>query len=341
MAPGDPEAFVDAVLHHRFSSLAAEAIAEGTLRLPEEEAATLRDVAGIRALCTRALEAELAGIEPSIADACGAAPLLVKGPAAARHHPDPALRTFVDLDLLLPRESLGAAADALATRGYDRFVEFDTGFGEAHGHDVHVRRKVGIRNLDVELHWRVGDDPLGEALSHDRLSEGAARMTVGGREVAVPSPPWELLVFAFHLCSDRGKRLIWIRDLETAGRRAGDADWQETFELARRHDLLWVLHRGLDYAERHLGFRRERSLEAGPAPAWGPLRAVEELDAGASLHVGRLALMRGREKAAYLRRVLLPSREGLRDSVGQDGAPTWRLLGRHVRAAASGLRPRR
>ena len=166
-------------------------------------------------------------------------------------------------------------------------------------------------------------------------------MTVGGRDVAVPGPPWELLVLALHLLSDRGKRLIWLVDLRAAGLAASEADWRESFDLADRHGLLWVLHRALDYVERYLGFDRPRPLGAGPPPAWGPLRAVEELDAGASLHVGRLAIMRGREKAAYLRRVLLPSREGLRDSVGQDGAPTWRLLGRHVRAAAAGLRPRR
>jgi hypothetical protein len=68
---------------------------------------------------------------------------------------------------------------------------------------------------------------------------------------------------------------------------------------------------------------------------------VEELDAAASLHFGRLAALRGRDRAAYLRRVLIPSREGLRGTVGGDDAPTWRLVGRHVRAAAAGLRPRR
>ncbi len=220
-------------------------------------------------------------------------------------------------------------------------MEFDPGFGEVHGHDVHVRRRVGERNLDVELHWRVGDDPVGEALSYELLAPGTGRLRVRDRDVAVPAPPAELLVLALHLLSDRGKRLIWLRDLELAGRDASDAEWSRAFELAREHELLWVLHRALDYTERHLGFHRARPLPAGSPPAWGPLRAVEELDAGASLHVGRLAALRGREKAAYLRRVLIPSREGLRGTVGADGAPTWRLVGRHLRAAASGLRPRR
>jgi hypothetical protein len=178
-------------------------------------------------------------------------------------------------------------------------------------------------------------------LSYDLLSRGACRIEVAGHGVSTPGPPGELLVLAVHLCSDRGKRLIWLRDLELAARAATEAEWLAAFELARDHDLLWVLHRALDYTERHLGFDRARPIPAGPPPAWGPLRAVEELDAKASLHVGRLAVLRGRERAAYLRRVLIPSREGLRGTVGRDDAPTWRLVGRHVRAAVAGLRPRR
>ncbi len=340
--PPDPARFEVAVLHHRLSSHAAAAIAAGRLRLPADRAATLRDVAGIRALSTRALDAELASIAPVVAGAAGVEPIVLKGPAVARHHPDPARRTYVDLDLLLPRDSLDTAARALAPLGYERVVEFDAGFGQAHGHDVHVRRRVGIRNLDVELHWRVGDDPLAEALSWDLLARDARRIeTVGAGSVMVPAPPAELLVLAVHLCSDRGKRLIWLADLELAARAASEADWLEAFELAHEHELLWVLHRALDYPQRHLGLERPRPRPAGPPPPWGPLRAVEELDARGSLHVGRLAAMRGRDRAAYLRRVLIPSRDGLRGTVGADNAPVWRLVGRHMRATAAALRPRR
>jgi hypothetical protein len=40
-------------------------------------------------------------------------------------------------------------------------------------------------------------------------------------------------------------------------------------------------------------------------------------------------------------RVLVPSRAGLRGTVGRDGAPMWRLLGRHVRATLAGITSRR
>jgi hypothetical protein len=113
------------------------------------------------------------------------------------------------------------------------------------------------------------------------------------------------------------------------------------FELAAGVGLGWVLHRALDYATHHLGFERRRPLPPGRPPAWGPLRAVEELDVRASTHVGRLAALGWADRARYLREVLVPTREGLAGTVGGDGAPAWRLVGRHARAVALGLRPGR
>ena len=269
-------------------------------------------------------------------------PLVLKGPAAARRHPDPALRTFVDLDLLLPRDRSGPRRRRSGRAGSSRFVEFDAGFAETLGHDVHVRRKVGSRNLDVELHWRVGDDPLGEALSHERLREGARHVTVGRpRRRRAGRRRGSCWCSQCHLLSDRGKRMIWVCDVDFAARAAIAAEWQGAFALADELGLLWPLHRALDYAQRHLGLERERPLEAGDAPPWGPLRAVEEVDARASLHLGRLASLRWPARLRYAARVLVPSRAGLRGTVGRDGAPMWRLLGRHMRATLAGVTSRR
>jgi hypothetical protein len=68
---------------------------------------------------------------------------------------------------------------------------------------------------------------------------------------------------------------------------------------------------------------------------------VEELDFRASTHVGRLAGLGWGGRSRYLRQVLLPTREGLRGTVGHDGAPTWRLVVRHVQRTVAGLAPRR
>jgi hypothetical protein len=184
----------------------------------------------------------------------------------------------------------------------------------------------------------VGDDPCCAGIDHALLT-GGPRIEVGGTAISVPAPPEQILVLAVHLLSDRDRRLIWVQDLALAGRRATEAEWHRTFELARRLGLPWVLHRALDYAGHHLDFARHRPAPTGPAPPWGPLRAVEELDMRAATHVGRLATLDWPGRGRYLRQVLFPTREGLAGTVGRDGAPTWRLIGRHLRAVFLGLAP--
>jgi hypothetical protein len=218
-------------------------------------------------------------------------------------------------------------------------VELRAGFGARHGHDVHMAKPVGRHTADVELHWRVGDDPVGEALSQGALS-GAAVGAPDLDEARYPSAPDQLIVCALHLLSDRLKRLAWIEDLRRISGRLDDREWDLAFTRARDLGLLWVLNTGLDYARHHLDLERPRPLPPGEPPPWGPLRAVEELDFRGSLHVGRLAALPWRERPAYLKEILLPSREGLEGTVGGDGAGTVRLAGRHLGRAVRGLRRR-
>jgi hypothetical protein len=339
--PSDSKRLVEAALYHRVAGYLARAVERGEVRLDRQERGRLARIGAVHILHSTALRRELGAIEPVLTAACGAAPVCIKGPAVAdRFYPNPRLRTFADLDLLVPRATLDDAARALVARGYERVHEFSPGFGQSHGHDLHLRRRIGDRSLDVELHWRVGDDPACAALDYHRF-DGGPRMRLNGAEVSVPEPAEQLLCLAVHLLSDRSKRLIWVADLAQAGAQASDSDWSQAFELSRELELGWALHHGLDYAARHLHFERERPLPPGRPPAWGPLRAVEELDLRASLHVGRLAVLGWRARLRYLREVLAPTAAGLSGTVGRDGAPTARLVRRHLRAIALGLRPNR
>jgi hypothetical protein len=259
---------------------------------------------------------------------------------ADRLYANPGLRTFADLDLMLPHHLLNRAAEALGQCGYEQVHEFRPGFGASHGHDLHLARRAGARTVDVELHWRVGDDPACVPLDYGELA-GPDRIEVAGTAVAVPPPPAEILLVAVHLLSDRSKRLVWLEDLARAGRSASEYEWLEAFQLAERLGLGWVLHRALDYVGVHLRWERERPLPPGPAPAWGPLRAVETLDMRGSVHLGRLAALDWAGRRRYVRTVLAPTREGLDGTVGRDGAPTWRLIARHLRVTALALTPRR
>ncbi|MEA2472377.1 MAG: hypothetical protein QOE06_292 [Thermoleophilaceae bacterium] len=339
--PAAPGRLVDAALHHRVAGHVARAVEREELRLPGPQRRRLARIGAVQIAHSMALRRELGELAVELEAACGTAPICIKGPAVAdRLYPDPRLRTFADLDLMLPRERLDTAAAALERRGYEHVHEFRPGFGASHGHDLHLARRAGARAINVELHWRVGDDPACAALGHGVLA-GEERIDVGGAAVAVPAAPAQILVLAVHLLSDRSKRLVWLEDLALAGRAASDREWLEAFELAERLELGWVLHRALDYVGVHLGWERARPLPPGPAPAWGPLRAVEALDMRGSLHLGRMAALDWPGRRRYLRTVLVPTREGLAGTVGGDGAPLWRLAARHVRVTALALAPRR
>lgn len=285
------------------------------------------------ALLRRTLPEIVAALE-----AAGARPVLLKGPAVAdRFYPEPHLRTFADLDVLVRRSALPAAVAALVESGYTPRQEFRPGFAERFGHDVHL---VGPREhgrVDVELHWRIGDDPVAQALDHARLAGGGVDLDVAGAQVRVPAAADLLLVLAVHLLSDRAKRLIWVEDLVLVSEAVSDDEWNRLFA----DDLGWVLHRALDYAAALLAYDRPRPLPPGPPPRWGPLRAVETLDVRAAPHIGRLALLNWRDRARYLRDVLVPTRAGLEGTVGGDGAAVWRLAARHAARAVTGLAPRR
>jgi hypothetical protein len=331
---------VAAAIAHRVFGPCVAALDEGRLGLDGRHAQMLRDAQVVGVLHASLLRRELAAIAGPVAQATGAPPVVIKGPAIAERFYAPGLRGFADLDLLVVRDRLAGAVAALAECGYAEVVELREGFGASHGHDVHMARRVGAKTVDAEVHWRVGDDGLGNALSHGALAEHAS--PPGPEDPFLyADPSGQLLICAMHLLSDRLKRLIWIEDVRRVAAALDDSAWVEAFERARALRLLWVVHRALDYAGHHLGYERARPLPAGEPPPWGPLRAVEELDLRASLHIGRLAALPWRSRPRYVRDVVIPSRAGLRGTVGTDGAGDLRLLMRHLATAVRSLRPGR
>jgi putative nucleotidyltransferase-like protein len=341
--PTDSARLVDAAIYHGVAGHVQRALAAGCLTLATCDVQRLGEFHRQTVLQTAVLRRELSVIVEPLEHSCQAPSLLIKGPGLAqRFYPDWRLRPSADLDLLVPKARLEPACRCLEGLGYERLLEFRPGYAECHGHDVHLRRRLGRRWwADVELHWRVGDDPASAVLSHERLRIDSQTLEIDDTRVAVPTAGAQLIVVAVHLLSDRAKRLAWVNDLVLVARSLNEEQWDETFGLAETWGLLWPLHRALDYGERHLGCQRPRPRPTGAPPAWGPLRAVEDLNVRAAPHLGRLAALGWRDRVAFLRAVLLPTRQGLRGTVGaeNDAATTWQLVRRHTRKALAGLGP--
>lgn len=338
----DAARLVDAALGHGLGLALAAAVESGRVRLPAEQQRQLGRTGAMRLAQSAALREELGGLADTLARACGAMPVCIKGPAVAdRLYDQPRERPFADLDLLLPRDRLRDGAEAMVGDGWTEDVEFAPEFGSRYGHELHLRRRRGGVWLHCELHWRVGDDALCESLAYELLARGATELEAEPALLA-PAPDVELLMLCVHFIGDRERRLLWLGDIRRAAERAAPEEWRGSFELAGRLGLSWALHRALDYSRRYAGLDRTRPAEVGAAspPPFGPLRAIEELDMRASLHVGRLAQLRGRERLRYLRTILVPTGAGLEGTAGRDGAPTWRAVLRHLGSALAGLRPR-
>jgi hypothetical protein len=99
-------------------------------------------------------ERELSRLVGALEEA-GVPAVVVKGPAVAAYYPEPALRTFGDLDLLVLMEQLGPAEAALNGLGY-----YCSKPGEwALDHHFHLPPMASDGDiLTVDLHWRL-DDP--------------------------------------------------------------------------------------------------------------------------------------------------------------------------------------
>jgi len=169
--------------------------------------------------------------------AAGVEPLLVKGYAAARLYPEPALRPYGDIDLLVRPEEAPAAAAA-----------------------THPLRGEGC---PVDLHGKLGE--LGEP---EEVARRAERIPLGETEVRVPGAEDHLRFLCRHLFEHGAWRPLWLCDIGAAleARPAG-FDW-DYFLAGTRQDALAC---ALGLAHRLLGARLEGAppwVGARPVPAW-------------------------------------------------------------------------
>ncbi len=339
--PAVPGRFVSAAVEHRVIGACVLALDDGRLVLDHRHAGQLRDARAVAALSRALATRELPPVAAALEAAIGGPAIVLKGPAISdRVYPDPGLRPYTDLDLLVDRATLDRAGAALSAIGYEEQLEYRPGFAATHGHTLELTRQVGRRSVHVEVHWRVSDDAMGESLSHAALAK-AAEAVPGTPGAAFPSLPDQLLVCALHLMSHRHKRLSWLEDIRRLRLATGEEEWEAAFVRARELGLLWALHRALDYTERYLRVTLPRPIGPGDPPPFGPVRAMEELDLQASANIGRLAALPWRQRPAFVRDILIPRREALDGLVGGDGAGRLRLVARHAALIARGITLRR
>jgi hypothetical protein len=132
-----------------------------------------------------------------------------KGPAAARYYPEPELRSFGDIDMLVHRPDLERVDDALRAAGLQGGWQ-----GVPEGYAETDYQLPGFGTLD--LHWHVMREPAVRAayrLDTDVMLARARRVACPAGSVPVLDPVDELIAVATHACFDGAYRLGWLVDV--------------------------------------------------------------------------------------------------------------------------------
>lgn len=176
--------------------------------------------------------ADLAELAP-VLDALDMPWLVVKGPVLAETvYPEPDLRSYADLDIVVPAARFGQALDAVEGSGGSLLdvnwpLLTELGVGEL------LLRLPGGTLLD--LHWHLVNDrvlrrtfqiPMAELLERARLRR------IGSSAIRTLDATDTVLHLCVHGCLSGGDRLVWLKDLERA-LACDPPDWEELGVRAR------------------------------------------------------------------------------------------------------------
>jgi hypothetical protein len=222
-------------------------------------------------------ERQLAQVLRALA-AGGIPALVVKGAAAARFYPDPALRAYGDLDVLVPQPQVGQVEAVLNELGYA--PSRPKAWKLQHGYDLPLFGDGG--RLLVEIHWRL-DYPKGVGqLPADEIWARAVPWSVEGQS-ALRLDAWDA---ALHLCTHavvKHRSHLGIRplcDLALIAAGWGPADWEALAQRAVHYGLARPVCLVLALAEQVLGLALPAGVMAALCPVGGeplPADLVERL----------------------------------------------------------------
>jgi hypothetical protein len=230
VAAGKLSTFLGLADFHRVLGSVAPAV-HGASGVPDDDLVTLDG------LLAQQLARHLRTLEDlrRASDALDGIPwFLIKGPAVAETaYPNPELRAYGDLDLVVPAARFEEAIDAL----------------EAGGSTIEDQNWELLRKeLRSQLHLRLPSGTLGDVHWHlvnrgavrsafripmDELFTRATRATIAGLETPVLEPTDALLHLALHASLSGANKLIWLQDV-TMVLRAENPDLDEVVRRARR-----------------------------------------------------------------------------------------------------------
>lgn len=251
---------------------------------------------------------------------------LLKGVVLANSlYPDPSMRVFADVDLVVRSADFTRAAGVLAS-GLDAtrvLPELRPGFDDRFGREILLR----CGPVEIDLHRTLVDGPFGARIDLRDLFERPRVITIGDQQLQTVSLSAQFVHACFSaLLGEWPPRLMVLRDvLEHLGPvdRSTTVDAAEVIALATRWGARAVVAVAIRRAIEDLGVRPDHELPDHELVEWATtfrpslldrllLRTYRGRARGYTSQLATVVAIHGwAAKAAYLRAITRPSSEYL------------------------------
>ena len=260
---------------------------------------------------------------------------VLKGPAVAYlDYPDPSLRCFGDIDLLVRSDDFARAVAVLESEGGRRSVpELRSGFDRRFGKGAVI---LMPGDLEIDLHRTFVAGPLGMKIDLDGLFATSTPLVLADRELPVLGREERFLHACLHAGLGRPARLLSLRDIAQMSLN-DDLDKDRMFEVADSWSARAVVARAVNLTWTTLDLADSIALSAWASrfrPAPNELRVLGAYLRGDQSYTRQAmaalrAIPRGRDRLAYARSHLFPQRSYL-DARGAGRLNHLRRATRHL-----------
>ena len=229
--------------HGVMGHLAASLNKLGTSAVPASVKRTLADRQREQIFHTLKLSAEFFRILHQFASEKIAA-LVVKGPVLAMQaYGDPAMRSYGDLDLLVPQRDIRRATELMLSSGYQAAVPLSAiDSGKIPGQYLYFKPDA---RLLVELHNDLTLRYFPRRLPLERFFDRQIRVRLDAHDAPALCVEDELVLICIHGAKHFWERLIWIADVAALATRQTNIDWRLVAESAKEVGAERMLHAGL------------------------------------------------------------------------------------------------
>jgi len=237
--------------HSVLGIVAARLKESGHLGMPPDAWEKLQRSMRTQHLFTLSMAAELFRILEAFAKA-GIEAILVKGPIISLlAHGDPAVRSYVDLDLLVRDAAILPASRILTGLGFEADIpEAAILAGKIPGEYLFMR--TGAQQI-VELHTEKTFRYYPRPMRIEELFTRRRRVPVEGREIPALCLEDELVLNCIHGAKHFWERLMWPADIAAIVSRHPEIAWERVRQSAREVGAERMVHVGLLLAESLLG----------------------------------------------------------------------------------------